>query len=103
MSEISLNFCIAKVFQCWETNAEIARFNKQDLSEDCYYIQTVCYAKSLSPQPGNSLGFQLKSFTKVIVIILCLVGIARNVVGMSLTQHKAIQQKQSFLMLFLQI
>lgn len=62
VSEISLNFCKAKVSQHWETAAERVRLNKQDLSQDCYHIQTMCYTKSLSPQPGNSLGFQLRSF-----------------------------------------
>lgn len=59
MSETSLIFCKAKV---WETAVEKVRLNKQDLSKDCYHIQTMCYTKSLSPQPGNSLAFQLQSF-----------------------------------------
>lgn len=62
MSEISLNFCKAKVSQHWETDVERVRLNKQDLSQDCYHNRAMYYTKSLSPQPVNCLGFQLQSF-----------------------------------------
>lgn len=45
MSEISLDFCKAKVSQYWETDAEKVRLNKQDLSRDCYHIQTMRYTE----------------------------------------------------------